>query len=251
MTSPVMTRRVFVANLARATLGFAVVGLAACTSDGADTTTRPDTTGAETTTSAPPRFAWERVDLGFVSAYVVTRAGEGAIIDTGVAGSVGDIEAVLTGIGLAWDDVGHVVVTHRHPDHVGSLDDVFVAAADAVGYAGAGDIPAITAARELVAVGDGDSVLGMDVVETPGHTPGHISLHDPESGLLIAGDALNGSGGGVTGPNPEFSDDMAAANRSVVELAGLTYDTVVFGHGEPVLTDGSELVAELAAELSA
>jgi glyoxylase-like metal-dependent hydrolase (beta-lactamase superfamily II) len=187
------------------------------------------------------------VNLGFVSAYIVVRAGEAAVVDTGVEGSESAIESGLTALDVDWGAVGHVIITHRHGDHQGSLPGVLEAATGATAYAGAGDVAAITSPRPLVSVGDGDRIFDLEIVETPGHTPGHISVLSPDASLLIAGDALNGLGGGVIGANPQFTDDMALANLSVQKLAGFRYDTVVFGHGEPVEGNASSLVADLAA----
>ena len=132
---------------------------------------------------------------------------------------------------------------------MGSADAVLSAAASATPYAGAADIPQIQVARPIVAVGDGDEVFGLQIIHTPGHTDGHISVLDPIAGVLVAGDALNGANGGVIGPNPDFSSDMEAANQSVKKLAGLPFDTVLFGHGEPVEGGAGALVASLAADL--
>ena len=65
----------------------------------------------------------------------------------------------------------------------------------------------------------------------------------------VAGDALVGEDGAAAGPSPQFTADMATANASVAKLGGLEYDIVYFGHGEPVTSDGSAQVAELAAGL--
>lgn len=258
---PAISRRGFLYDLGRGTLALAVFGLASCTDadgspdtvsttttagDSASTTTSP----AETTSTQPSEaVSWRRVNLGFVSAYIVVRSGEAAIVDTGVENSESDIEAGLTAIGLDWDAVGHVIITHRHGDHQGSLPAVLAAAAGATGYAGAGDLAAITSPKPLVSVGDGDKVFDLEIIETPGHTPGHISVLSTDAALLIAGDALNGQDGGVIGANPQFSPDMATANLSVKKLAGYRFDTVVFGHGEPVEGGAAALVADLAASL--
>ena len=122
-------------------------------------------------------------------------------------------------------------------------------AADATAFAGAGDLAAITAPRPLVAVGDGDRVFDLEIIETPGHTPGHISVLSNDASLLIAGDALNGENGAVIGANPQFSSDMTVANLSVRKLAGYRFDTVVFGHGEPVESNADAMVAQLADSL--
>jgi glyoxylase-like metal-dependent hydrolase (beta-lactamase superfamily II) len=185
------------------------------------------------------------VDLGFVSAYIVVRGAEAAVVDTGVAGSEGAIEAALGAIGLDWSTVGHLILTHRHPDHVGSLPAVMLAAVAATGYVGEADLDDVTAPRELVAVRDGDEVFGLQVIGTPGHTAGHISLLDPAAGVLVAGDALNGADGGVAGPNPDFSEDHSQALETVEKMAGYEYQVIYFGHGEPVMEQGSSLVKGL------
>ncbi|MDX1658857.1 MAG: MBL fold metallo-hydrolase [Nitriliruptorales bacterium] len=250
-----MARRRFLVDLGRLTVGAVVLGpLAAACDDGEEGAVLPEGTPpgeGETitpTTTDGDRVAedgWGRVDLGFVSAYVVVRAGQAVVIDTGVEGNEGEVERVLSEMGLGWPDVSHVILTHKHPDHVGSLPAVLEAAADAEAYAGEADIPAIEAPRPVGAVGDGDTVIDLEIVATPGHTPGHISVIDPGTSTLFAGDALNGDSGRVVGPNPQFTEDMDQAWRSVTKLGGLTYDTVVFGHGEPVAGDASSQVAAL------
>lgn len=261
-----INRRIFLSKLGRGSM--ALVVLSACgqevvtartattagpaPTEGPATTSAAPTTSAEATTSAAPSTQaarFERVNLGFVSAYVVVRGSEAAIVDTGVSGSEGDIETALAEVGLGWDEVGHVILTHRHPDHTGSAPAVLTAAASATGYAGERDLASITAPRELVALFDGDSVFGLDVIATPGHTDGSICLLDPAASVLVAGDALTGSGDGVAGPNPEFSSNHDQALASVGKLAGFAYDQILFGHGDPVLEGGSALVAELAAGL--
>jgi glyoxylase-like metal-dependent hydrolase (beta-lactamase superfamily II) len=254
-----ISRRGFLYDLGKGTLALAVLGLTACAdgSSGIVATSEPE---PESTTTLPPQSSttqapaggtvtWQRVNLGFVSAYIVVRNGEAVIVDTGVENSEQDIEAGLASLGLDWNEVGHVILTHRHPDHQGSLPAVLDAAPAATGYAGAEDLAAITSPRPLVSVGDGDKVFDLDIIATPGHTPGHISVLSSDAGLLLAGDALNGSNGGVVGANPQYSPDMATANLSVKKLAGYRFDTVVFGHGEPVVGNAAALVGELAASL--
>ncbi len=263
-----LSRRMFLSEIGRATIAVAIFGgLAACSDDdsalaGEDgsTTTPPKSStspaSATSTTEPPPQatpgleaVTWRRVSLGFVSAYVLARSGEAAVVDTGVAGSAPQIEAGLSAIGLGWDDVGHVILTHLHPDHIGSIGDVLTSADAATGYAGAADIGAIPSPRPLTAVGDGDHVFGLRIIATPGNTAGHISVLDAVGGLLVAGDAINGGDGGVIGPRPEFTSDMGAAIDSAIKLGSLTFDTVVFGHGDPVESGADTKVAAMAAGL--
>lgn len=255
-----MSRRLAIAEMGKAGLAIAILGVAAC-SDETPATTSPAGVGAATsapgtttstaaaTTTLLTGTSFQQVDLGFVSAYVLYRDGEAALVDTGVAGSESAIEEALTAVGLGWASVGHVILTHKHPDHAGSLAAVVEKAPQASLYAGAADIPAMEAVAVPTAVGDGEQVFGLEVIATPGHTAGHISVLDTIAGILVAGDALNGAGGAVIGPNPSFSEDMTEANRSVVKLAGFTYETALFGHGAPVLAGASEAVNDLASTL--
>lgn len=171
------------------------------------------------------------------------------MVDTGVEGSGEAIAHGLGEIGIGWNAVGHVILTHRHHDHVGSLSEILDAAPQAIAYAGAEDIPRIDSPRELHPVAQGDIVFGLQVIATPGHTAGHISVLDESASLLIAGDAIRGADGGVVGPNPRFTDDMPVANQSVRKLASLSFETLYFGHGDPVMPRASALVADLAATL--
>jgi glyoxylase-like metal-dependent hydrolase (beta-lactamase superfamily II) len=264
-----VNRRLFLATLGKGSMALVVFGACGDTGGSGGTpstssavpsttaggttsspaTTSPATSSASSTTSPAADAQFQRVNLGFVSAYIVVRGSEAAIVDTGVSGSEGDIEAALGEVGLGWEQVGHVILTHRHPDHQGSTPAVLDAASGATGYAGEGDLDSITAPRQLTAVVDGDNVFGLDVVSTPGHTAGHICLLDPVAGVLVAGDALVGAAGGVAAPDPQFSSDHDEALRSVEKLAGLAYEQILFGHGDPVTSGGSGLVVNLAAGL--
>lgn len=261
------TRRMLLRDMGKAGLAVMVLGPAACSPDPTgDITPEPDTAttsprststsetvsptssaagGTSTTAQAANGHQWHRVNLGFVSAYVLYRGGEAAIVDTGVGGSEDAIEAALSEVGLGWDSVGHLIVTHKHPDHQGSLEAV-ISASGAPWYAGAGDMEAISATTEGTVVATGDNIFDLRIIETPGHTPGHISVLDEVSGVLVAGDALNGADGGVVGPNTDFSEDMDAANASMEELAAFEYETILFGHGEPILEGGRDAVIDLA-----
>ena len=192
-----ISRRVFLRDLGHGAVVVAVVAVAGCApgASGAPSSSAASSTAASTPPSAEPsaaagKVAWERVNLGFVSAYILSRAGEAAIVDTGVAGSEGAIGESLKAIGLDWPAVGHVIVTHMHPDHFGSADAVMTNAAGATGYAASPDIGAFDTPRPFTTVADGDHVFGLRIVWTPGHTPGHICVLDEVGGLLVAGDAV-------------------------------------------------------------
>lgn len=205
-----------------------------------------ETAPAEQTDAGSAPLQLQHVSLGFVSAYVLVRGTEAAIVDTGVSGSGEAINAALGDLGLMPSDVRHIVLTHNHGDHVGGLGELEGAMTNATVYAGNGDVDSIRTSLSLSEVGDGDEVFGMGVVNTPGHTVGSISVFDTDTGLLVAGDAINGDGsGGITGANPDFTPDMAGANASVAKMAALMPRVAAFGHGgAPVMED---VTAKLAA----
>lgn len=266
---PLLDRRAAIKEMGKAGLAIVVFGTAACSEPvvtatttsttsptpssttlmAATTSTAQTTTSAgdTTTTGASAGTSFQRVNLDFVSAYILHRDGEAALVDTGVDGSADAIEAALAEVGLAWDSVGHVILTHQHPDHIGSLGAVLEMANGAAVYAGAADIPQIASVMVPQPVGDSDTVFDLQVIETPGHTAGHICVLDEAGGILVTGDALNGAGsGGVGAPEPAFTENMTVALDSVRKLAGFSYEVALFGHGEPLLEGASEAVATLA-----
>lgn len=262
-----ITRRTFLVHAGRGTIALAVLGVAGCGPSAISSVATPSGDGEPSSAASPESTAagasspsasgapsaatggvtWHRANLGFVSAYILARAGEAAIVDTGVAGSEGAIGDALTTAGLGWDAVGHVILTHRHGDHAGSIDAILGAAPDAAAYAGAEDIPAIAAARPVAAVGDGEDVFGLRIVTTPGHTAGHIAVLDEVGRILVAGDALGTTGGTLAGSNPQFTEDAAAAKASIAKLGALQFDILLVGHGEPILEGAAGQVAALAA----
>jgi glyoxylase-like metal-dependent hydrolase (beta-lactamase superfamily II) len=270
---PAVDRRTFLADMGRGAFAIAIVGLVGCSpstlatfspgpgqtpggtspgtgpSPGSGTSSPTGAPGGSTPPASGPNggVAWTRVNLGFVSAYLLVRGGEAALVDTGVGGSADAIEASLVDIELGWDAVGHVVLTHHHNDHQGSLGEVLERAPNAVAYAGAEDVPSITGASSMTAVGDGDDVFGLQVIRTPGHTAGSISVLDPVAGVLVVGDALRVEGGRPALPGAQFTIDMDEARRSVVRLGALTFETLLPGHGEPIESGAAGLVAELGA----
>jgi glyoxylase-like metal-dependent hydrolase (beta-lactamase superfamily II) len=184
-----------------------------------------------------------------VSAYVLVRGREAAVVDTGVGGSLEAITGVLDEAGPGLAGVRHVILTHKHPDHAGSISEVLAATPQATGYVGTGDLSEVDATPRLTPLDDGDEVFGLQLVGTPGHTPGHLAVFDADTGVLVAGDALTNMGG-LAGPSPEFTEDEAAAEDSVRKLAGLAPRTILVGHGEPVLEGASSALEELARSLA-
>ena len=258
-------RRTFVTDLGRGAFAVTILGIAACapasssagasvsaTSDASSSTpgngsTPPASASASASAATGGALTWSRVNLGFVSAYLLVRGGEAALVDTGVEDSADAIEAALGSLSLGWAAVGHVILTHKHGDHAGSAEVVLERAPDAMGYAGAEDIAGITVPRTLTPVQDGDRVFDLQVVTTPGHTAGSISVLDPAGSVLVAGDALRVTGGRPAYPDGQFTEDVEGARASVAKLAALAFDTLLVGHGDPIEGGAAAAVAALAA----
>jgi len=101
---------------------------------------------------------------------------------------------------------------------------------------------------------EGDDVAGFEVLDVPGHSPGHVAFWRKSDGVLIAGDVLNnmnvltGMPTGLQEPPGMFTADPARNRDSIRRLAALEPRLVLFGHGPP-LRDPSKL-AKLAAGLA-
>jgi len=134
------------------------------------------------------------------------------------------VEAALKRTGWRLTDI---LVTHHHGDHTGGIEELKdryrcrVVAPDAE----AGGIPGVD---ETVREGDRVRVGGLEarVIETPGHTAGHISYVFPDDKLAFVGDTLFSIGcGRVIEGNAEMMWD------SLLKLRALPDDTRIFcGH---------------------
>ena len=87
---------------------------------------------------------------------------------------------------------------------------------------------------------DGDPVntgeAAWQVVATPGHTAGHISLHSSEHGMLVLGDAMHNADLGWLNLYREGGDSLERAAESIERLATLPAHIGYSGHG-PAITD--------------
>jgi glyoxylase-like metal-dependent hydrolase (beta-lactamase superfamily II) len=100
---------------------------------------------------------------------------------------------------------------------------------------------------------DGDEVGGFIVIESPGHTPGHLAFWRERDRVLILGDVLFHRNpatfrAGLAEPFEFATFDPSANRESARRLAALEPEVVCFGHGEP-LTDGARF-QEFVAGLS-
>jgi glyoxylase-like metal-dependent hydrolase (beta-lactamase superfamily II) len=147
-----------------------------------------------------------------------------------------DAEPIAAGIGerrlLA------IVCTHGHNDHINAAVDlaertgapILIHADDRMLW---DSVHPDRAPDRTLADGDTVEVAGttLDVLHTPGHSPGGIVLHDRASGRVFGGDTLFKGGPGATGRSFSDFDTIIASIRS--RLLTLPGETVVYtGHGD-------------------
>jgi glyoxylase-like metal-dependent hydrolase (beta-lactamase superfamily II) len=197
---------------------------------------------------------------GFVNAYLVREDDGLTLIDTTLPRGAKKIIGAAERIG---SPIVRIVLTHAHGDHIGSLDElaaqlpgveVIISARDARllakdktldpgepksklsgDYRGARTKPTRT-------VGEGEQIGSLDVVASPGHTPGHIALLDRRDRTLFCGDAFSTLGGVETSArmNPRFplvvmgTWDRATELESARKLAALEPARLAPGHGRVV-----------------
>ena len=191
------------------------------------------------------------------------------LIDVGIPSSDKKILAYIASLGNSPQDVRRIILTHSDIDHVGSLSALHKATG-ARTYASQIESSAIAAGKpsrearppgfalrrflftlispffkvkpfqvdEILQDGQILPVLGgLQVVETVGHTPGHISLFAPAVGVLFCGDSMRTDENGINASLPPgLTWDLAKAKESIQKQAALGPRIVCPGHG-PVLMD--------------
>jgi glyoxylase-like metal-dependent hydrolase (beta-lactamase superfamily II) len=242
-----LSRRRLLVSAGTGVLGICVVNtVAGCTTTAGESGSGAPVPGANSPAGDTVAGGWRRVDLSFVSAYLLIRGGEAAVVDLGTPGSGASIEAGLKAAGAGWDTVRHVILTHQHQDHAGGVAEVAPKVTAGSLYGGAADVAAISSPTPLRPVNDGEEIFGLQIIGTPGHTAGHIAVFDPSTGVLVAGDALRTTDG-LAGPDPRYTADMTQAAASIRTMAALDVRAILPGHGPPLTTGAAEALTKLAA----
>ncbi|RPE05856.1 MBL fold metallo-hydrolase [Chitinophaga lutea] len=209
--------------------------------------------------------------LGMVNAFIVEDDAL-TLIDTGAPGSTGKILAAVREIGRAPEDIQHILLTHAHPDHAGSVAElkratpakVWMHAAEAPHLAegfipkppepvftsflnktlynlfvkkASSEIPPANA-DELMEDGDWLPMAGgMHVIHIPGHSPGQLAFFLPgQKNVMFAADAADNMFGLSYAC---FYENLVEARHSLERLATFDFDIACFGHGRSILSNAA------------
>ncbi len=149
-----------------------------------------------------------------------------------------------------------IVITHAHYDHIAHIREIARICDDAAVCIHEADAPGLADDTRSLAMffgarspgvvpdvflHDGDRIGSLRVIHTPGHTPGGICLHDPETKLLFSGDTV--FSGGSFGRYDFPGGDRTALAASIERLSTLEVEGLYPGHGEPVARDGGRHIA--------
>ena len=210
------------------------------------------------------------ISVGPVNVFLLESANGWALIDTGFPASAASILAAIQQLGKQPADIRHIIITHAHPDHIGSLAAlkratgaaIYIHPLDAeIARAGGGFRP-LTPAPGLMAnlmfrlfirppgpiegaatdhlINDGDVLPiagGLTAIHTPGHCAGHLAFLWPQESVLFAGDTCGNL------PRLGLSivyEDLEVGRRSLAKLAKLDFAVACFGHGKAIQRDASK-----------
>lgn len=172
--------------------------------------------------------------------------------------------------------VRHVLLSHCHIDHAGGLAhmhdeiNVYGEANDLNVLLGKLEPPRyhpkygflVEAVEKLIPsfqfgahhkanpVADKGLAQGWRAIHVPGHTPGSVCWYQPETRTLFTGDVLVNHFHFLTGPAPLFTENYTQAIQSLGQLKELEVETVVFGHGQPLVKGAEKTLHGLVDRLT-
>jgi glyoxylase-like metal-dependent hydrolase (beta-lactamase superfamily II) len=204
----------------------------------------------------------------FVNAFLVREDDGFTLVDTTVGGGAAELIAAARNAG---GEIRRIALTHGHGDHVGSLDalkeqlgdsvQVLMPQLDARIHAGEkvvdgkppGSWPKLQTTPDVRLTG-GELIGSLEVVPTPGHTPGHVSYLDTRDRTVVVGDVYTSIGGLAVSNHFYLRFPLAAMAtwdkgkdlESAQRLRALEPAMLVVGHGGPVRAPGPAMDKAIA-----
>lgn len=146
--------------------------------------------------------------------------------------------------------IRYIVLTHCHFDHIAYLVPLvrMTGAKICIHHADASGLREDSQSLSMqfgghspgiipdILLNDGDTIEGLEVIHTPGHTPGSICLYDPGAADLISGDTVfvDGAFGRYDFPGGSRESLQASLDR----IAELAVSGLYPGHGLPARERG-------------
>jgi glyoxylase-like metal-dependent hydrolase (beta-lactamase superfamily II) len=206
------------------------------------------------------------------NAYLVIGEDETLAIDTGMPGNAKRIAAYVEGLGKNLSDIKFIILTHADIDHVGSAAELksmtgarlAIHTDDAPILRGKQSFKTIRgplgfifklamrliryhpAEPDIILSADSE-IEGFKIIHVPGHTNGSICIYKPGK-VIFVGDALKSdSSGNPKPPSRTASLDEAKARASLMAISALDFDTLLPGHGAPVVSNASQKLKNMIA----
>jgi hydroxyacylglutathione hydrolase len=206
------------------------------------------------------------------NAYLVIGENGMLVIDIGMPGNTKRIAAYVERLEEDLSDIKLIVLTHADLDHIGSAAELkrmtgaklAIHADDAPILRGKESFktirgplgfilkPAMRLIRchpaepDIILSADSE-IEGFRIIHVPGHTNGSICIYKPGK-VIFVGDALRSDSRGNPKPPSRISSlDDAKARASLVTISALDFDTLLPGHGAPVLGNASQKLKNMVA----
>ncbi len=234
--------------------------------------------GERMSTQLPPTITPVGQFGSLINAYLV-QEGDGLTLIDGLQGN--QSKRILKAAEALGSPITRITLTHAHPDHVGAVD-ALIAKLPGVEFAVGTREAKVLAARPRLEDGEpeggrllptsggvkstptrllepGDTVGSLRVIPAPGHSVGHIALHDERSGAVFCGDVFSTVGGVATTAGPfwrfplpgSFTWHRPTVLESAARLADLEPSWLLPGHGAPVANPTLAMRAAIARRTKA